>query len=115
MITIILGEDNTQMLEVWRTYEGTHYFPEQTLHPVHIVKTIVPDMVEEHLSGTDVVVCTHSQTIIDYIGDMIDEGKLTHKDVIIKIVEGGFIQNCGYDEDGNITNWEFGFFSGARL
>ncbi|WP_455175460.1 AAA family ATPase [Azospirillum largimobile] len=67
-------------------------------------------------SGLNLLIETHSEQIINRIGELIYEEELSSNDVAIYIFdkEGEDsptdIKKAGYGSDGRLTNWPFGFF-----
>ena len=59
---------------------------------------------------------THSQTIVDYLGRAIAKGQLNREDVSVILFEKHDevnitdVKNSNYDEDGYLENWPYGFF-----
>ena len=60
---------------------------------------------------------THSETIINYFGNAIADGKMTEKEVSIVLFErspedgAANVRLSGYDEDGYLHDMPFGFLS----
>lgn len=91
--------------------------PELHLHPSFQAKladvfaaSVTGDKVGPHL-----IVETHSNHIINRLGQLISEGKLKSEDVQILIFEksgdsDSVIRTAGFDEDGYLKNWPVGFF-----
>ena len=59
---------------------------------------------------------THSQTIVDYLGRAIAKGQLSRDDVSVILFEKNadgnatVVKNSNYDENGYLENWPYGFF-----
>jgi predicted ATPase len=67
------------------------------------------------------VIETHSEAIVNRIGELIMEGSINHEDVAIYIFEkrpsdrSTNIRKVNFDEDGTLRNWPIGFFSTKSL
>lgn len=95
--------------------------PELHLHPKFqakfadaiskIIKSLDPAI------GVSLVIETHSDTIINRLGECIQEGELEPKHVEIAIFDKKdassktVITKSKFDEDGTLVNWPFGFFN----
>ena len=59
---------------------------------------------------------THSQTIVNYLGRAIAKGQLSREDVSVILFEKcdenniTAVKNSAYDESGYLENWPYGFF-----
>jgi predicted ATPase len=91
--------------------------PELHLHPSFQAK--LADVFAASVTGQKIVphllVETHSNHIINRLGQLINEGKLTNDDVQILIFEkegnsNSSIRIAGFDENGYLKNWPAGFF-----
>lgn len=91
--------------------------PELHLHPSFQAK--LADVFAASVTGEKLVphllIETHSNHIINRLGQLISEGKLTNEDVQILIFEkegdsNSSIRIAGFDEDGYLRNWPSGFF-----
>jgi len=95
--------------------------PELHLHPrlqghladllCAIVREDVPSEERVHL------VCeTHSETIVNQIGQLVSQGRIDRKKVQVLVFEknnghaGTNIRTAEYDSDGVLLNWPYGFF-----
>jgi hypothetical protein len=59
----------------------------------------------------DINVITHSEHIINWIGEMIYLKKEKHSDFqIIILYDDGTRRSCFYNAEGYIENWDYGFF-----
>jgi predicted ATPase len=96
--------------------------PELHLHPNYQAKMAdafidLLNMTKEARASFQLLVETHSQTIINRIGRRIREGKMNASDVNIvlfnKSIGDAFteIEQVSFDENGQLTNWPFNFFS----
>ncbi|WP_321342649.1 AAA family ATPase [Breoghania sp.] len=97
--------------------------PELHLHPAHQAQladallNALPSSDESSPISPVFVVETHSETLINRLGELIEEKKLSEKDVQIVIFSGDQepgstkIETSSYDSEGVLTSWPFGFFS----
>lgn len=96
--------------------------PELHLHPMlqaKLIKTFVDTIKVARKSGVylTLIVETHSETIINYIGNLIEEKEISESDVNVVIFEKNTprspttIKYSGYNEKGVLKNWPLGFFS----
>ena len=101
--------------------------PELHLHPAYqtlLADAFVGCIELSRSSETDkslsLIVETHSQQIINRLGELIGDGKLSPKDVAIylfeKSVESGVtkISRAKFDKNGELEGWPYGFFSSRR-
>lgn len=64
-----------------------------------------------------IVVETHSRQLINRLGELIASGKIDSKDVSVYIFdrdganEPTHVQTAGFDEQGSLRNWPYGFFA----
>ena len=94
--------------------------PELHLHPK--MQMLFADMLAMVINSTVkrkfcFIIETHSETIINRIGEIIAENKtLTSEDVNVilfhKDEEGNSVSYAKYDNEGFLENWPIGFFSG---
>ncbi|HHC7385970.1 AAA family ATPase [Vibrio parahaemolyticus] len=65
--------------------------------------------------GTQIIFETHSKTMIDAIGDYIEENECSELASIYifeKEENITVVRKSGFDSDGDLVNWPLGFFSG---
>ncbi|PHN84394.1 hypothetical protein CSB62_18305 [Vibrio splendidus] len=65
--------------------------------------------------GTQIIFETHSKTMIDAIGDYIEENEcaeLANIYIFEKEEDITIVKKSGFDSDGDLVNWPLGFFSG---
>lgn len=108
-----------------RATEGTSILaieqPELHLHPAH--QALLADvLVEEAARRNDgdrrirYIIETHSETLINRIGEFVALKKLKAEDVQVVLFEAGSdksstnVRTVSYDDDGVLKNWPFGFF-----
>lgn len=94
--------------------------PELHLHPR--MQMLFADMLVKVLQTTEkgkfrFIIETHSETIINRVGELISlENKFSQEDVNVVLFQkgeqGSSVTIASYDEDGYLTNWPVGFFSG---
>lgn len=90
--------------------------PELHLHPALQAKLI--DIIVKVASQEKVnfVIETHSETIVNRVGNSISKREIDNSDIGVIIFEKDFgadnttIKIGGYDEDGYLENWPLGFF-----
>lgn len=90
--------------------------PELHLHPALQAKLM--DIIAKIAMEKDVrfVIETHSETIINRIGLLIDKGKVNNKDIEITIFDKKFgdsktqVLKSTFDEEGYLKDWPIGFF-----
>ncbi len=99
--------------------------PELHLHPAFqanladvfagVVKSTRTSFVKD--SPPTLVIETHSQQIVNRLGQLIEEGKLASEDVSIVLFEPNpdvpgtaKVRTATFDTDGVLQNWPFGFF-----
>ncbi|PIF38647.1 LOW QUALITY PROTEIN: AAA ATPase-like protein [Burkholderiales bacterium 23] len=105
-------------------YPITMEQPELHLHPAHQAQladallNALPNTQDDTRGSPVFVVETHSETLINRLGELIEEGKLRAEDVQIVIFsseDGNLnstrIETSNYDAEGVLENWPFGFFS----
>lgn len=96
--------------------------PELHLHPAvqaKLAKAFIASIELAKKNGYQlrILLETHSETIINYLGREIARGKLNKEDVSVILFEkenyAGFtsVRNSGYDQDGFLENWPYGFFA----
>jgi len=95
--------------------------PELHLHPAYqarIADVMLASIVDSGsiVRSTQIIAETHSPHLINRLGELISEGKLSHKDVKIIIFQDSFesgsaeARTSDFDEKGILKNWPFGFF-----
>ena len=100
--------------------------PELHLHPAH--QALLADVFAEAQFASKTskgpaqhyVVETHSEALINRLGELIEQNKVDPEDVQIVIfgdssdgLEQSGVTLAEYDEDGVLNNWPFGFFNFA--
>lgn len=96
--------------------------PELHLHPEYQAKVAnvfakVVSSVKKNNKNIKFIFETHSQSMINEIGQCIQDKIISKEDVNIMIFEknkefGSTAFNAEFDEDGYLINWPIGFFSG---
>ena len=95
--------------------------PELHLHPAHQAK-LADVFVESYAQSkrpVNYVIETHSEAMINRLGELIEEGKIPASAVQIVIFSNGDdrqssdagISISNFDEYGHLTSWPYGFFS----
>lgn len=105
MKTVVYLSYFTEFLErVKKLDDSVVAFPETKLHPREVSK-LVPSLISK-------TIVTHSEVIVNCLGEMIDKGVIDCKDVEIRILSGGGIESVYlFDKDGYLVDWPYGFFS----
>jgi predicted ATPase len=93
--------------------------PELHLHPrlqAKLADLYCNIISQSERSGSDIsfVIETHSETLINRIGGLIRDKRISSSDVAVLIVD----KECGcssikpamFDDDGFLMNWPYGFF-----
>lgn len=97
--------------------------PELHLHPEYQSKLAtmfarVITVAQSQNISLKIIFETHSKTMIDTLGDNIEEGIIDKSDVNITLFEkcndtnSSLVKFANFDKDGNLDNWPIGFFSG---
>lgn len=97
--------------------------PELHLHPEYqsrLAKMFSAVVKTAKMNSIDLVILfeTHSKTMVDTLGDCIEDGFLDKDDVNIVLFEKEAGENrtkirfSGFDQVGNLVEWPVGFFSG---
>lgn len=111
MLYILIGLNGSGKTKYAKTRpECIHLeHPTNSLHPkVH------PKVLDDALSKSktqDVLLETHSETIIDYGGVLVERKVITQKDICVLLFEDGeFSRKIEYDDEGCVNDWPHGFF-----
>lgn len=124
------------MAQIWsrqfrRVAQGVSPFvvmeqPELHLHPAYQAKiadvfanAIARDpATDAPLNGLKFIIETHSEAIVNRLGDLIFEGRIRAEDVAVYIFDKNseddrktVIKSSVFKEDGSLENWPVGFFS----
>lgn len=95
--------------------------PELHLHPAiqaRLAKAFIAciDLARKNKRELQLIIETHSETIVNYFGRAIARKQLKPEDISVIIFEkesgdgSTNVLNSTYDEDGFLTNWPYGFF-----
>lgn len=95
--------------------------PELHLHPAiqaRLAKAFIAciDLARKNKCELQLLIETHSETIVNYFGRAIARKQLKPEDVSVILFEKKAgdsittVQNSSYDMDGFLTNWPYGFF-----
>ena len=95
--------------------------PELHLHPAvqaKLAKAFISciDLARKNGNELQLILETHSETIINYFGRAIAKGSLNNEDVSIVLFEKQIsksttdVRNSIFDDDGYLSNWPYGFF-----
>lgn len=109
--------------------------PELHLHPAHQAKLADmlagvlqatadrPRVIDPYISfledpqPTRLIVETHSETLVNRLGELIEKGSLNTTDISVLLFEkdpatgSTSVRICEFNPDGTLTNWPIGFFS----
>ena len=96
--------------------------PELHLHPAlqaKLAKAFIASIKLAESNGyqLQMLIETHSETIINFFGQAIAAKKLSNKDVSVVLFDRDRgtkhtkVRTSGYDSDGYLTNWPVGFFA----
>ena len=99
--------------------------PELHLHPALqalVLETFVEVIAIARKSGFDIKIIleTHSETMINYLGKLVAQKKLSSDDISLLIFEKKsptsptVLRKSTYDTEGVLDNWPLGFFSATR-
>lgn len=101
--------------------------PELHLHPAY--QSMLADTFAKSIGKLDgqessvrlkFVIETHSESLLNRLGELIEDGALSKEDVIIYIVEKdagdqiSSIREAKFDDQGLMNDWPVGFFSAAE-
>ncbi|MFO0761479.1 MAG: AAA family ATPase [Byssovorax sp.] len=111
------GDRRTSMLAIEQ--------PELHLHPAHqalLARMIAGALLESRKAGHEVklMIETHSEALINGLGDLIAEGQLAADDAQIVLFEQDSrtrlteVRLAGYDHEGALLDWPYGFFAPVR-
>jgi predicted ATPase len=98
--------------------------PELHLHPAHqalIADAIVAERGNKGAnapSPVQFIIETHSEALVNRLGELVALGQIEPEDVQILIFEGGDdpaerltnVRLAHFDDEGTLTNWPYGFF-----
>ena len=101
--TIYLSEDTA----ILKRLALDVYFPETELHPREVIK-LVPSLLGKSF-------CTHSETIINYLGYLINNNKVAYDSIEINILSywklnEWEVREIKYDKQGYLVNWNLDLF-----
>ena len=85
-------------------------FPESIRHPAVQMRAVDADIQAAIDEGWPLVIATHSEAIVNGIGDRIEARKWPHDAFTLVIADRDV--TAGYTEDGALNNaWLFGFLA----
>jgi hypothetical protein len=92
--------------------------PELHLHPsfqARLADVFAAAVTGKGRPGAQMIIETHSNHIVNRLGQLISKGKLKNKDVQILIFDkekgqASTIRKAGFDKKGYLVNWPIGFF-----
>jgi predicted ATPase len=108
------GQEATSLLAIEQ--------PELHLHPAYqarLARMIAAALIESRKAEREVrlMVETHSEALVNGLGKLIRKGMIADSDVQIVLFEQDdetrqtSVRLAGYDEEGALRNWPFGFFA----
>lgn len=117
MIKILLSKNTKELKDYFNVTNGDrkYWLPETEKHPSEVIKWVREVQLTDGCYSDRIIVATHSQTMVNFIGDLVEDGELSQSSVIIEIVEGKKIKQSWFDEEGDLVRWPIGFFSGREL
>ena len=96
-----------------------HLHPEYQSRLARMFASAVDTAKKNHVNLT-IIFETHSQTMVDTLGDCIDDELIEKDDINIVLFEKNIESNSTkikfsqFDDDGYLENWPVGFFSGRK-
>lgn len=90
--------------------------PELHLHPALQAKLIDIIVKVAHQGDIKFIIETHSETVVNRVGNAISKKEINNQDVGVVIFEKEFgednttVKKGGFDEEGYLENWPVGFF-----
>lgn len=96
--------------------------PELHLHPAHqalIADALVNEASSKRDNPITYVIETHSETLVNRLGQLIYEGKIQADDVHVLIFEADDFERTTtvriseFGQDGSLVNWPYGFFQAS--
>ncbi|AUR87600.1 hypothetical protein NVP1101O_189 [Vibrio phage 1.101.O._10N.261.45.C6] len=113
MIKILLSQNTNQLKDYFSKTKGTckYWLPETEKHPEEVIKWVDRNLREVYYYDT-IVIATHSKTLVDYLGDLIEFRELSQYEVFLEVVKDKTVKQSWFDKQGDLINWEIGFFSG---
>lgn len=90
--------------------------PELHLHPALQAKLIDIIVRVAHQGDIKFIIETHSETVVNRVGNAISKKEISNQDVGVIIFEKEFgednttVKKGGFDEEGYLENWPVGFF-----
>lgn len=114
LVTLVVSTHNELLVNTAKGISGEFIDrPESGFHPC-LHWEMLRGKVENAIStNTRIVIATHSETIVNGVGNLIEEKKLDPGTFEIIIAWGdGSLQNVSFSAEGYLqSNWPFGFFA----
>ena len=114
---VVYGYDPEQRAIVYGIDQTIRLMIEDKLHPVNQVKKLVKE-INWCKGHWDLIITTHSQDIVNYLGEMIANQELEQAEVKIKLIADDLSKidhEVEIDEQGYLSgNWPYGFFDYTR-
>ncbi|AUR89129.1 hypothetical protein NVP1121O_101 [Vibrio phage 1.121.O._10N.286.46.C4] len=118
MIKILLSKDTEALRKVFKSCNSDtkYWLPETEKHPAKVSAWVYSLFSEDNLytSSSEIVIATHSKVLVDCIGDLVEDGKVSCEEVCIQILNPVNSTFSMFDSSGDLVNWPVGFFSGDR-
>lgn len=93
--------------------------PELHLHPAHqaLLADALTGSVEGSTTGCSFVVETHSETLLNRLGELVAKGHISTRDVHVLLfddditdIDSTVVRTVTFGEDGELVDWPYGFF-----
>lgn len=93
-----------------------HLHPEYQARIADVIASVLSASREEKLP-VQVILETHSSSMINRFGQLVSEGRISREDLAILLFDNDSngmttISKSAYDEDGVLMDWPYGFFDG---
>ena len=109
---VVYGYDAATKAIVYDINATVRLMIEANLHPVKQVAKL-ERTIEYCNNHWDVIITTHSRSIIEHLGSMIAANRLAADEVQINVLEDDLSavkQTVVFDSNGSLVNWDLAFF-----
>lgn len=114
-VILVVGVHNDLLTETAKSLAKGDFLdrPESGLHPAIQFRTVCDKIVDAVTTRNQLVIATHSEAIINGVGDLIENKQCPADAIGIVVVWGeGQLQITGYSDTGALQHdWPFGFFA----
>ena len=119
MIQILLSKNTNVLREYYNSQTYTNnktWLPENNKHPVEL-SLWLDEQIMIYNKGDKRTIATHSKSLINRLGDYIENGLINHEDVCIYIIEpcdedhDFNVSESRFNEEGDLVDWPLGFFN----